>query len=96
MKQRACEKVLPMPAQPTSYCECGKPIYDGRRKKCPACSAAIKKASCKRASTVARYAAREELLASIAELEDAVRMQTWMLEESKKRLIALKAIVFKI
>lgn len=96
MRQRACEKILPEPKQPVSYCECGKPIYDGRRKKCPACSAAIKKASSKRASTVARYAAREELLANIAELEDGIRMQQWLLEESKKRLIALKAAVHKI
>lgn len=96
MRSRACEKILPLPEPPARYCECGKPIYDGRCKTCPACKAAKKKVSSKRRSTIEKYATREELLATIAELEDAVKMQQWMLDESKKRLLSLKATVHKI
>jgi len=96
MRQRSCDKILPEPKEPIKICECGKPIYDGRRKLCPTCSVAKKKVSSKRVSTIARYATKEELIATIAELEDAMKMQQWMLEESKKRIAALKAAVFKI
>jgi hypothetical protein len=96
MRMRQCDKILPVPKEPVRICECGKPIYDGRRKLCPACSVAMKKIHSKRSSTIARYAAKEELVATIAELEDSIKMQQWMIEETKKRVIALKAIAHKI
>lgn len=96
MRSRLAEKILPMPEQPKSYCECGKPIYDGRRKRCEACTAAVKKAKSKRPSTVAKYAQKEVIIASINELEQAIQMQEWLLLESKKKLTSLKALLFKI
>ena len=95
MRQRSTEKILPDPKQPVAYCECGKPLYDGRRTKCPACRAALKKTVSKRPSTITRYAAREELMSTISELEDSIRMQKWILAEQEKRLTSLKASLCK-
>lgn len=80
-------------AVPKNYCECGRPLFDGRVKKCSACKAAINKTT-KRKYTKRNYALQEKLLATVQELEDAVKMQTFILEETKKRLNAIKAIVF--
>ena len=95
MKQRNAIVQLSIPEGivPKSYCECGRPLYDGRVKKCSACKAAINKTT-KRKYTKRNYALQEKLLATVQELEDSVKMQQWMLEETNKRLIAIKAIVF--
>ena len=84
---------IPEETAPKSYCECGRPLYDGRVKKCSACKAAINKTT-KRKYTKRNYALQEKLLATVQELEDSVKMQQWMLEETKKRLNTIKAIVF--
>lgn len=96
MKIRKCDRVLPDAKEPVRYCECGKPIYDGRRKLCPACKAALKKANSKRPSTIAKYATREQLMAAISELEQSMQMQQWMLDETKKKVNVLSELVFKI
>lgn len=97
MKMRKSDLPLPEPATPKSHCpECGKPIYDGRMKVCNACKAAKKKSTSKRPATIERYARREELLATIAELEEATKMQEWILQQSKIRLNTLKTIAFEM
>lgn len=97
MRMRKSDLPLPDPAEVKRVCiECGKPLYDGRKKVCDACKAAKKKASSKRPAIIERYAKREELLAAVAELEDAVKMQEWILQQSKIRLNTLKAIAFEI
>lgn len=96
MRQRKTDKVFPVVTEPVKYCECGAPIYDGRKHRCDACKAAMKKIAAKRTSTIEKYVYREELLAAIAELENAVRMQEWLLDESRKKLVDLKAVAFKI
>lgn len=95
MRQRSNIIALSLPetAVPKKYCECGRPLYDGRMNKCAACKAAINKVE-KRKYTKHNYAMQEKLLATVQELEDSVKMQRWMLEETEKRLIAIKAIVF--
>jgi len=96
MKIRKCDRVLPDAKEPVRYCECGAPIYDGRRKKCPACRAAMKKVNSKRPSAIAKYETREQLLVAITELEQSMRMQQWMLDETKKKVNMLSELVFKI
>lgn len=96
MRMRKSEQPLPQGKAPVRYCECGKPIYDGRVKKCAACKAAIKKVHSQRPSTIAKYALKEELLATIDEIEDSNKMLEWMLTENKKRVQMLKAKLFKL
>jgi type IV pilus biogenesis protein CpaD/CtpE len=96
MRQRnnVVQLSLPDTVVPKGVCECGKVLHDGRMKKCPACKAAIAKTKEKRKYTKHNYALQEQLFAKLQELEDSVKMQTWMLEETNKRIIAIKAIVF--
>lgn len=96
MKMRKTEQILPPIKEPIRYCECGKPIYDGRVKTCATCKAAIKKVTSRRPSTIAKYAFKEELLATISEIEDSNKMLTWMLDENKKRVQQLKAKLFNL
>lgn len=98
MRLTTAEKLvlLPEPVGPKKICECGQPIYDGRKNKCSACKAAIKKSSQKRKYTKHNYAKQEQLLAALKELENAVQMQEWMLAETKKRIIDIKAVMFEI
>ncbi len=98
MRQRKEDKefFLATPKQPKKLCECGRPIYDGRKNKCDACQAAIKKANAKRPYTRHNYAAKERLLATIAELEQAAQYQQWIVDETRKRIAALKAIAFEL
>jgi hypothetical protein len=95
MKQRNNVIAFSVPEQGIAkgYCECGRPLYDGRMKKCSACKAAIAKVT-KRPYNKRNYALQEKLLATLQELEDSVKMQEWMLQETNKRLIAIKAIIF--
>lgn len=95
MRQRnnVVQFTLPETVVPKGYCECGRELHDGRMKKCAACKAAVKKVE-KRKYTKHNYALQEQLLATLQELEDSVKMQEWMLQETKKRIISIKAIVF--
>lgn len=99
MRLNAAEKAqLPIYMEmPKGYCkECQTPLYDGRKVTCDACKAAHKKAASKRTYNKHNYMAQEKILAAIKELEDAMRMQEWMLAETKKRVIDLRAKIFDL